>query len=73
MLLRPDSSATAQLLFIVDGHVSCSDRSDRLLKASEWAQPSNHEGVLQNEIQQLGAPSVKAVCKRWWCKKDYHR
>ena len=26
--IRPDSSATAQLLFIVDGHVSRSDRSD---------------------------------------------
>ena len=65
MFLRPDSSATAQLLlFIVDGHVSHSDRSDRLLKASEWAQPSNCEGVLQNEIQRLGAPSVIVISSR---------
>ena len=72
MLLRPDLSATAQLLFIVDGHVSHSDRLDRLLKASELAQPSNREGVLQNKIQRLGAPSVKAVCNCWWCKRDNH-
>ena len=52
--------------YAYDGHMymSHSDRSDRLLKASEWAQPSNCKGVLQNEIQRLGAPSMKAVSKQ---------